>query len=116
MTSSSEPTTLFERIFEVVRSIPTGKVSTYGRIARFLGCSARTVGFAMAAVPDESDIPWHRVINYKGMISRRADGFSDGLQRAMLEAEGLRFDEKGRVNLDRHGWRFTNLPYTIDDI
>ena len=108
---------LFERIFDAVRVIPAGKVSTYGRIAKYIGCSAQMVGFAMAAVPYDSDVPWHRVINYKGMISQRSDGYSDGMQRALLVAEGIRFDEEtGRVDLKRDVWCFTCLPYTAGDI
>jgi methylated-DNA-protein-cysteine methyltransferase-like protein len=107
---------LFERIYDAVRTIPPGKVSTYGRIAKHIGCSAQMVGFAMAAVPGDSDIPWHRVINYKGMISQRSDGYSDGMQRALLVAEGIRFDESGRVDLNLDACRFTRLPYTADDI
>lgn len=115
MTPPPEPKKLFERIFEVVRAIPPGKVSTYGRIAQIMECSARTVGFAMAAVPDGSGVPWHRVINHKGMVSRRADGYSDGLQQALLASEGVRFDDQGRVDLDRDGWGLTNLSDTAGD-
>ena len=107
---------LFDRIYEAVRTIPSGKVSTYGRIAKYIGCSAKMVGFAMAAVPGRSDVPWHRVINYKGMISQRSDGYSDGRQRAILVAEGIRFDKTGRVDLKQDVWCFTRLPYTADDI
>ena len=113
---TDQKTPLFERIYDVVRSIPPGRVSTYGRIAAHVGCSAQMVGFAMAAVPGDSDIPWHRVINYKGMISQRSDGYSDGMQRALLVSEGVRFDTAGRVDLDREGWSFTRLPYKADDI
>jgi len=108
--TTSAPQPLFRRIFDAVRSLPEGNVSTYGRIAQHIGCSAQMVGFAMAAVPDDSDVPWHRVINYQGTISPRTDGYSDGLQRALLEAEGIRFDEKGRVDLNRYGWIFRRLP------
>jgi methylated-DNA-protein-cysteine methyltransferase-like protein len=109
-TSAPQAQPLFKRVFDAVRLLPEGKVSTYGRIAQHVGCSARMVGFAMAAVPEEGDVPWHRVINYRGMISPRADGYSEGLQRAMLEIEGIRFDEKGRVDLNRYGWIFKRLP------
>jgi methylated-DNA-protein-cysteine methyltransferase-like protein len=116
MTSPSDKQPLFERIYNEVRTIPSGKVSTYGRIAQYIGCSAQMVGFAMAGVPDDSDVPWHRVINHKGMISRRSDGYSDGMQRALLVAEGIRFDKTGCVDLSRDGWSFTRHPYTAGDI
>jgi methylated-DNA-protein-cysteine methyltransferase-like protein len=101
---------LFERIFEVVRSIPEGHVATYGQIARHVGCcSPQMVGFAMAALPFDSDVPWHRVLNYKGMVSPRADGYGDSIQQALLEAEGIRFNDKGCVDLTEVGWHFFDL-------
>ena len=65
---------LYDDIYQVVKQIPPGKVSSYGRIARIVGCNARQVGYAMAATPSGRDIPWHRVINSKGEISLRKDG------------------------------------------
>jgi methylated-DNA-protein-cysteine methyltransferase-like protein len=62
------------------------------------------VGYAMAATP-EADIPWHRVINSQGRISPRTHEGGDRLQRLLLEAEGIEFDETGRVDLSRAGWR-----------
>jgi len=85
--------------------IPPGKVATYGQIASYLDrCTARMVGFAMAALPEGSTVPWHRVINSKGMISMRASGDIDVMQRVLLEAEGVLFNDKGRVDLDEAGW------------
>jgi methylated-DNA-protein-cysteine methyltransferase-like protein len=63
------------------------------------------VGYAMAATPQGQGIPWHRVINSKGMISIRASGDRDNLQQALLETEGVFFNENGRVNLDEVGWK-----------
>ena len=95
----------FSRVYELVRMIPPGKVATYGQIARYLDrCTPRMVGFAMAALPGESGVPWQRVINSKGMISVRANGDSDMMQRVLLEAEGVIFDEKGRVDLALVQW------------
>ncbi|MFQ5935424.1 MAG: MGMT family protein [Acidiferrobacterales bacterium] len=101
-----EGDTLYARIYTVVRSIPHGHVATYGQIAAIAGrCTARTVGFAMAAVPGGSDIPWHRVINREGRISERRYGGGSIRQRHMLEAEGVYFDRQNRVDFARFGWR-----------
>jgi methylated-DNA-protein-cysteine methyltransferase-like protein len=99
--------TLFEQIYKLVRCIPPGKVATYGQIAKMLGMpqAARTVGWAMGSVPAGSDVPWQRVINSRGTISLPAGSPGAIRQRAMLEAEGIVFDPKGRVNLKRYGWQ-----------
>ncbi len=95
----------FSLIYDLVRLIPEGRVASYGQIARFMEhCTPRMVGFAMAAVPHESDVPWHRVINSKGMISVRSEGDGARIQRVLLEAEGVWFDKTGRVDLGEIGW------------
>jgi methylated-DNA-protein-cysteine methyltransferase-like protein len=103
---SARPTgTLFERVYAVARLIPKGRIATYGQIAAIVGrCTPRQVGYAMAAVPHGSDIPWQRVINARGEISERSAGDGRDVQRALLEAEGVRFDERGRVDLSIFGW------------
>jgi methylated-DNA-protein-cysteine methyltransferase related protein len=95
---------LYGSIYILVRQVPPGRVTTYGRIARHVGCSARTVGFAMAALPSGHDVPWQRVINSQGKVSSRRNSDGDIIQRQLLEAEGVLFDPKGRVDLDRYGW------------
>ena len=106
MTSDSlKDAPLFERIYGVVRQIPAGKVATYGQIARIVGgCSAQMVGFAMAALNTESNVPWQRVINSQGRISPRGGGIGSVQQRHILEAEGIQFDEADRVDLDEVSW------------
>jgi methylated-DNA-protein-cysteine methyltransferase related protein len=97
----------YQRYYEVVKRIPSGRVATYGSVASEAGMPgrARQVGYAMAALPDDHDVPWHRVINARGEVSRRAGGTAfEQIQRKMLEAEGVRFDERGRVDLDACGW------------
>ena len=64
---------------------------------------ARQVGYALAALPDDSDVPWHRVINAKGEISPRSSGEGHD-QRALLEAEGVAFDASGRIMRARAFW------------
>ena len=99
---------LHQNIYEVVKRIPRGAVASYGRIARMVNCTAREVGYAMAATPSGQGIPWHRVINSKGEISaRKGGGDDDGKQRQRekLLEEGVVFDTLGRVNFERFGWR-----------
>ena len=105
--ANSPPTPLYRSIYDLAHQIPAGYVTTYGQIARLIGCTARTVGFAMAALPPGNDTPWQRVINRQGKVSLRTDGDGNILQRDLLEAEGLQFDQKGRINLKKHGWIFS---------
>ncbi|MFQ5577639.1 MAG: MGMT family protein, partial [Anaerolineae bacterium] len=97
-------TGLYRRIYAVTRQIPAGKVSTYGQIAAIVGpdCTAREVGYAMAALKTDDATPWHRVINAKGQISDRG-GPGPALQRQMLEREGVTFNAKGEVDFQRVG-------------
>jgi methylated-DNA-protein-cysteine methyltransferase-like protein len=95
----------YERIYALVRRIPAGRVATYGQIAAMEGrASARMVGWAMAALPAGSDVPWQRVINARGEVSERAGGGGTARQRERLQAEGVLFDARGRVDLARAGW------------
>lgn len=101
---------LYERIYAVVRAVPKGTVATYGQIAAIVGrCTPRQVGYAMAAVPFGSDVPWQRVINARGMVSERSSGDGTAVQRALLMAEGVRFDEDDRVDLSVFGWKGPRL-------
>jgi methylated-DNA-protein-cysteine methyltransferase-like protein len=100
---------LYSRVYALVRLIPPGRVTTYGRIARHVGCTARTVGFAMAALPTGHDLPWQRVINSQGKVSPRRNGDGELIQRQLLEAEGVRFDARERVDLVRYGWEATGV-------
>jgi methylated-DNA-protein-cysteine methyltransferase-like protein len=99
--------TSHEDILQAVRRIPVGRVSTYGRIARVarLPHGARQVGYALAGLHEDSDVPWHRVVNARGAISRRSGGSAfERLQHAMLEREGVSFGPGGRIDLERFGW------------
>jgi|SRR5581483_540274 methylated-DNA-protein-cysteine methyltransferase-like protein len=92
---------LFEKIYALARNIPYGRVTTYGQLGAMVGLSdMRIVGDAMNAAPE--DVPWQRVINARGMISMQ--GATGARQRALLEAEGVGFDENGRVNFEEVGW------------
>lgn len=94
---------LYERIYEAVMRIPEGTVSTYGQIAGMAGIprGARQVGYAMAALGrgrPRPEVPWHRVVNAKGESSIGGD------QITRLEAEGIQFDDNGRIDLKVFGW------------
>ena len=101
---------LYQRIYAVIRQIPAGRVASYGQVARIVGdCSARQVGYALAALKPGSEVPWQRVINSQGKISLRRDGMEDDYQRILLEAEGVRFDQQDSVDFDEFGWAGTDL-------
>jgi len=94
------------RIYATIRRIPLGRVATYGQIAQRAGLpgQARLVGYALAALDVDSDVPWHRVVNARGAISLPSNGHPALMQRARLEAEGVVF-RGGRVPLARFGWK-----------
>lgn len=96
---------VFERIYEIVKTIPKGRVATYGMVAMLAGNPrwARVVGYALHVNPEPGVIPCHRVVNRDG---RPAPAFAFGgedVQRALLEAEGIVFDETGCVDLKKYG-------------
>lgn len=95
-----------ERIYAVIRRIPPGRVATYGQVAALAGLPghARQVGQVLRDTPQSSDLPWQRVINAKGEVSPRGIGLEAGLQRHLLQEEGVVFDSRGRIDLDRFGW------------
>jgi len=93
-----------ERVFRIVRSIPRGRVMTYGQIAEILGegYTPRTVGFVMHSSNDKT--PWHRVVNAQGCCSTRGLVLPHDKQQRMLEAEGVSFNERGRCDLQKYLW------------
>ncbi|MGE5072489.1 MAG: MGMT family protein [Anaerolineae bacterium] len=115
-TSPPDPTQFNERVWQLVRQVPRGKVATYGQIALMLpppqgvdfdsyrAFAPRWVGSAMAACPD--DVPWQRVINSQGKISERAGAEK---QRQLLEEEGVVF-VKDKIDLKKYGWRGLDEP------
>jgi len=96
----------YRRIYAVVRRIPRGRVATYGQVAALaaLPGHARQVGYALHALPHGTRLPWHRVINAEGEVSRRRRPGDELSQRMLLEREGVRFDARGRVALARLRW------------
>ena len=96
---------MYDRIYAVVSRIPKGKLMTYGQVAKVAGgCSARNVGYAMAAIPNGSEVPWQRVINAKGEISLRSDGDGALIQKEILKLEGVEFSKNDRIDLKRYRW------------
>jgi len=97
----------YNQIYDIVREIPSGRVATYGQIADLAGIPGqpRRIGYALSALPADSNVPWHRVINAKGEISIRSGGGSENLQKKLLKQEGIKFDRNGRVSLDLFRWR-----------
>ena len=95
------------RIYEIVRQIPRGRIATYGQVAELAGLEghARQVGYALHSLPDPIRIPWHRVVNARGEVSPRSRGDSHELQRKLLEAEGVKFDRRGRTDLGKYQWK-----------
>ncbi|NTU79234.1 MAG: cysteine methyltransferase [Chloroflexales bacterium] len=95
----------YESIYAVVRRIPYGRVSSYGRVALLAGRpgAARLVGYALHALrPGAGDeVPWWRVVNHSGVIT---NGYEPALQQARLVAEGVAVDDVGRVDLRRYLW------------
>ena len=96
----------YHRVYRVVKHIPKGRVATYGIVARLAGRpgAARTVGWALSALPDDNDVPWWRVINSAGRISLARHDHASVVQRALLLREGVRFAPGGAVNLGTYGW------------
>lgn len=91
-------------ILATVALIPIGKVATYGQIAELAGCkgASRAVGRHMRTLPDNTELPWHRVVNAQGKISIPHQGAI--VQRARLEAEGVVFDGE-KISLKTYLWR-----------
>lgn len=96
----------FEKIYEVVKRIPKGKVATYGQIAAFAGNPrwSQIVGYALHVNPNTSEIPCHRVVNRFGKTAPAFAFGGDEAQRSLLEAEGVTFLTDGSVDLEKHLW------------
>lgn len=94
------------RIWQVVALIPSGKIATYGDVARQAGLpgAARRVGMALRSLPSGTRIPWHRVIGSQGKISLPEDSASHHRQRERLEAEGVFFRANGRLDMEKFRW------------
>lgn len=96
----------FERVYEVVRLIPFGKVTSYGAIANVLGTarSARMVGWAMNAAHNRDDVPAHRVVNRKGLLTGKHHFDGSNLMQQLLENEGIVVENNQIVNFEEVFW------------
>ncbi len=97
---------LNEIIWQVVASIPNGKVATYGQIARICGFPnhARYVGTTLKNLPKDTTLPWHRVVNAKGKISFPQGSDAYNRQKSLLESEGVIFNNT-KLSLNIYGWQ-----------
>ena len=104
--STSNNDNFFERVYEIVRQIPVGKVTSYGAIAKALGTarSARMVGWAMNASHNLEDVPAHRVVNRKGLLTGKHHFEGTNLMQQLLENEGIRIKENQILDLEKHYW------------
>lgn len=102
----TENSGFFEKVYEVCRNIPEGRVTSYGAIARYLGAagSARMVGWAMNSSKNMEDVPAHRVVNRNGMLTGKSHfGGSDAMQQ-LLEEEGVMVKDLQVLDFERYFW------------
>ncbi len=96
----------FERVYAVARQIPYGKVTSYVAIAKVLGAarSARMVGWAMNASHNLEDVPAHRVVNRKGLLTGKHHFDGTNLMQQLLESEGIEVIDNQIIDFDKHFW------------
>jgi methylated-DNA-protein-cysteine methyltransferase related protein len=103
----SESDNFFERVYSIVRLIPEGKITSYGAIAKQLGAakSARMVGWAMNASHNLDDVPAHRVVNRKGLLTGKMHFDGTNLMQQLLENEGIKVVDNQIVDFEKHFWQ-----------
>ena len=123
MFNPPNPKAFFETVWDIVKQIPEGKVSTYGQIASMIPppdgvnpdqmkrLSPRWVGTAMRKTPSGKGIPWQRVINSQGKISFPVGSEQAEKQQRLLEMEGVEFDKNGKVDFSVVGWEGPDDAY-----
>lgn len=96
----------FEMVYEVVKHIPKGKVTSYGAIAKYLGSarSSRMVGWAMNAAHKLPDVPAHRVVNRNGLLSGKMHFGDPDRMQALLESEGIKVKNDQIIDFEKHFW------------
>jgi len=102
----------FDKIYEVVKSIPPGKVATYGQVAAYAGNPrwSRVVGFALHVNPNPGTIPCHRVVNRFGEVSSAFAFGGENMQIKLLTGEGVMFNADGRIDLSKYQWNKNKTP------
>jgi methylated-DNA-protein-cysteine methyltransferase-like protein len=113
----------YERVYAIVRLIPKGKVTSYGRIAEMLDSpgAARQVGYAMSALKNRDDdpryanVPWQRVVNREGKISIKGSEHGRLYQAELLREEGVEVSEELKIDLNRYLWEGL-LPHEVREI
>jgi methylated-DNA-protein-cysteine methyltransferase-like protein len=105
MNSNAGRAPFTQRAIRILRSIPAGRVATYGQVAALAGGpgGARQVVRLLHSLSSSECLPWHRIVNAKGAIAL-AEGAGFEMQKALLEAEGIRVSPDGRIDLNRHLW------------
>jgi len=101
-----EVTTNFtQRVYQVIAAIPYGRVATYGTVARLAGSprAARQVGGILCRLPEDTRLPWHRVVNRFGTLSLRDEDYHR--QQARLQQEGISCNPASPIDLNRYGWQ-----------
>ncbi len=98
--------TFFDKVYEVCKQIPYGKVTSYGAIARYLGTarSARMVGWAMNKTPNREGVPAHRVVNRNGVLTGKHHFAGTNLMQQLLENEGIKVVDLQIVDFEKHFW------------
>lgn len=99
-----------QRVIDIVRAIPYGKVASYGQVALFAGVprAARQVGWVLNSTEGKIDLPWWRVINNKGRITIKGTKFNDRqLQRKLLQAEKVEVTDDFDIAIEQYRWRVT---------
>lgn len=106
-TKNPDNDNFFERVYAIARQIPYGRVTSYGAIAKCLGTarSARMVGWAMNASHNRDDVPAHRVVNRKGLLTGRHHFDGTNLMQQLLESEGVKIVDNQIVDLEKHFWK-----------
>lgn len=109
MIETIDKTNFFERVYDVVRQIPHGRVTSYGAIAKYLGAarSARMVGWAMNASHSMEDVPAHRVVNRKGLLTGKFHFDGTNLMQQLLENEGIKVVDNQIVDFEKYFWEPT---------
>lgn len=106
MVKQPEASSFFDRVYEVVKQIPHGRVTSYGAVAKFLGAarSARMVGYAMNASHNIPEVPAHRVVNRKGLLTGKHHFEGSNLMQQLLESEGVSVVNNQIQNFDSLFW------------